>query len=260
MIGVYKLIFSSKKYYVGSSKDITRRLAEHEKNLKNKKHINRHLQNAFNKYGVYCIEIVELESIEQAIQLEQYYLNADFENLYNISKGAEGGDNLTAHPDREKIIEKMSITMRRRYENMTEEEKRAISARSSGKNNPMYGKSHTERVKSKLSEFHKGNKYASGFTVSEERRRQLSESMSARVGELNPFYGKSHTQEARKKMSEAKKGCKPANSRRVIIDDVEFDSVTEASRQLEVVPATIIHRIKSKNEKYSGYKYMECND
>ena len=45
--------------------------------------------------------------------------------------------------------------------------------------------------------------------------------------------------------------------KKVIINDVIYESVTEASRQLNVCPATIIYRIKSKSKQYLNYNYLE---
>lgn len=50
--GVYKISNSSNgKCYIGSSIDIDRRRLEHFSALLHNKHINQHLQNAYNKYG-----------------------------------------------------------------------------------------------------------------------------------------------------------------------------------------------------------------
>lgn len=43
----------------------------------------------------------------------------------------------------------------------------------------------------------------------------------------------------------------------VLIDNIEYESVSYAARQLNVCAATIIHRIKSKNKKYNEYFYKE---
>ena len=51
------------------------------------------------------------------------------------------------------------------------------------------------------------------------------------------------------------KGKKPVNMKKVKINNVVYESVTEASRQINVSPATIIYRIKSKN--YYNYEYYD---
>lgn len=95
----------------------------------------------------------------------------------------------------------------------------------SGKNHPMYGKSHSEETKLKISNS------LLGFKHTDETKKKLSIISSKRKGEKrtdktkqkmrenhvdfsgknHPFYGKKHTEESKKKMSEAKKGQIPWN-------------------------------------------------
>ena len=83
-----------------------------------------------------------------------------------------------------------------------------------GKDNPFYGKSHSEENRRKISECNKGKTVSEetrrkisegnkGKTVSEETRRKISISKS---GENNPFYGKSLSEETKRKLSEANRG------------------------------------------------------
>lgn len=84
----------------------------------------------------------------------------------------------------------------------------------------------------------------------------MSKIASARVGDKNPFYGKHHTQETKDKLSKLREGNKPPNMQKVLINDIEYESVTEASRQLNVCPSTMIFRIKSPNPKFQKYFYI----
>ena len=50
--GIYKITNNiNNKFYIGSSKNITKRFKEHKWRLKNNKHPNNKLQNSWNKYG-----------------------------------------------------------------------------------------------------------------------------------------------------------------------------------------------------------------
>lgn len=50
--GIYMIFcFGNGRHYIGSSKDIYIRIYAHINTLKNQKHINTYLQNAFDKYG-----------------------------------------------------------------------------------------------------------------------------------------------------------------------------------------------------------------
>ena len=75
---------------------------------------------------------------------------------------------------------------------------------SRGKNNGMYGKTHSEEAKRKQAEASKGENHPMyGKTRSEETRKKHSESIK---GENNGMYGKTHSEEAKRKISESKKG------------------------------------------------------
>ena len=56
--GIYKIINNiNNDFYIGSAKDLDKRKASHFYNLKTNRHINNHLQNAVNKYGIENFEI-----------------------------------------------------------------------------------------------------------------------------------------------------------------------------------------------------------
>lgn len=67
-----------------------------------------------------------------------------------------------------------------------------------GHRNGMYGKSHTDESRKKISD---KRKKSSNTNYQGERN-----GMFGRVGELNPFFGKTHSPETLEKMSKAKKG------------------------------------------------------
>jgi len=50
--GIYKITCTeNNRFYIGSAKKINKRCQRHINDLKNNKHINIHLQRAYNKYG-----------------------------------------------------------------------------------------------------------------------------------------------------------------------------------------------------------------
>jgi group I intron endonuclease len=79
--GIYKIINKTNgKYYIGSSNNIIGirgRWANHVHYLNNNKHQNRHLQRAWNKYGVDAFDFTILEKAlpESLLEIEQKYLN-----------------------------------------------------------------------------------------------------------------------------------------------------------------------------------------
>lgn len=79
------------KFYIGSAKNYKSRWAQHLTELRNNKHSNRHLQNAWNKHGEdnFRFEVVEEVDLADQFKKEQEYLNflRPFgENGYNISR------------------------------------------------------------------------------------------------------------------------------------------------------------------------------
>lgn len=111
--GVYKIINSEEgKYYVGSSTmKIIKRINHHYNMLKSNTHKNKHLQNAWNKYGEdsFIFEIVEnLEKDQCLIREQEFINNEDFCNLYNINPLASGTPNLS-----QETINKRSETFRK---------------------------------------------------------------------------------------------------------------------------------------------------
>lgn len=98
MIGIYYIenIDNGKKY-IGQSIDIFRRYATHMSQLKHNNHVNDHLQNAYNLYGVekFNLRVLEECKIDELDEQETYWIEYyGFNNLYNLTKqvGSGGGD------------------------------------------------------------------------------------------------------------------------------------------------------------------------
>jgi group I intron endonuclease len=84
------------KFYIGSAKDFENRKSQHIYQLNNNIHINKHLQNAWNKYGKSNFEFKVIEEIDydKQFEIEQKYLDElkPFgDNGYNISTDASNG-------------------------------------------------------------------------------------------------------------------------------------------------------------------------
>lgn len=120
-MGIYKILNTvNGRMYVGSSKNLYNRGSDHLCELRGNRHINKRLQNAYNKYGEdsFIFEAIEyIDNVEEQYVREQYWLDTFdcVKNGYNINPDA------IKPPD------------------------------SKGKNNPMYGKHHTEESRRKMS-------------------------------------------------------------------------------------------------------------
>lgn len=245
MIGIYmiKNLVNSKCYY-GSSKNIEKRLDRHKKQLRNKTHGNCILQKAWDKYGEdnFLFEIVEECEFEMLLETEQKYLDKDPE--YNIGIKSSGGDNLTKNPNRDKIVKKMSDSVRIRFNSMTDEEKKEKHSQPM-ENNPNWkggiSISYCEICNNKISQ---GAKRC--FKHVEYNRANLN----------NSFFGKHHSEETKNKLSEAKKGKYHGDQNKPItIDGADYSSLGIASKILKIPVVTIRWRVLSKNPKYKNYLY-----
>lgn len=81
------------KMYIGSSVNYKRRWSQHKWYLNNGNHANKHLQNAWNKYGKenFVFKVIEECKDELQFEREQYYIdryNPFSPNGYNISANA----------------------------------------------------------------------------------------------------------------------------------------------------------------------------
>lgn len=96
LCGIYCIenIINNKKY-IGMSRDIKRRWAEHKTELNNHEHVNQYLQSAWDKYGKECFKfyIVELCDENELSNKECFYIKEyktlSHEQGYNLTVGGE---------------------------------------------------------------------------------------------------------------------------------------------------------------------------
>jgi len=99
LTGVYgiKNLLNNSIYIGSASKSFGRRWWTHKKELYANRHVNRHLQNAWNKYGEHNFKFFIIEVIdgnrECILAAEQFYLDIYFgqDFCYNINPRATGG-------------------------------------------------------------------------------------------------------------------------------------------------------------------------
>lgn len=227
------------KYYIGSSKNLHVRKRTHFNYLRKNKHHNIHLQRAFNKQKESDFEFIVIEFCDNLKDREQAILDElDLQKCYNVSLSACGGDLISNHPNRDDIIKRNSKTL-----------------------NDWVASLSPSQLKKKFSyPLDKNPNWRGGKTFCKCGNRINSGSMSCskcrdRSGKNNPFYGKKHSQEVINKMKIIMLGKYNGNQERVVVVGyTEYKSVSEAARQIGVVPATVVFRIKSKHFKEYNYK------
>jgi hypothetical protein len=312
MIGIYRIrnLINEKCYY-GSSKNIEKRWKTHLNQLRNKKHINCILQSAWEKYGEnnFIFEIVEECEIQSLFDIEQKYIDSLGE--YNIGLKASGGDNISKNPNKNTIIENIKKGGKLWRDGLTDKEKKEKFSKpldknpnwkggssfvycgcgkrigyshthcnkcrpKEGKNNPFYGKKHTEEYKKKSSirmigKYNgdqntpiviDGVDYNSLGLASKILEISIA-TIRWRVLSKNPKYKNYHykgqekifysEEEQKERLSNPQKGKQTKFNRPFIIDEIEYRTLKEASEKLNIHPMTIKGRLKS--PKFDNYKY-----
>ena len=97
--GIYKIVNKiNGKYYIGSTRNLIRRMRNHKNELYTNKHYNSYLQNAWNKYGAEAfrfdiIKILITTNNKDILNEEQQYLDIAMKEknmVYNIKFIADG--------------------------------------------------------------------------------------------------------------------------------------------------------------------------
>ncbi len=160
--GIYKIVNKSDgKYYVGSSKDILGfRWPKHNRQLINNIHPNDYLQNTWNKYGKDSFDFIIIEEVpnETLLVVEQKYLDiskTESDKCYNLNWESKEG-NLSEYSK-----EKISIKSKIRYSNK--------------ENHPMFGRHHTDEVKKRIGNLHRGKLH------SDKSKQKISDSKSNKI-------------------------------------------------------------------------------
>ena len=282
------------KIYIGQAVDIERRWGEHKCELRSNHHINKHLQNAWNKYGDSNFEFTVIcecdesqlntKEIDYIAKLKTY--DPDFG--YNKTYGGEGGRH--TEETRKKISEshkglthseesKRKISEANKGRTPTEETRKKLSESSKGKilssetkekiRESLKGKPRPEETRMKISESHKGK------TLSEEHKKNLSESLKGRI---SPNKGRTFSEEHKKNLSESLKGrtLSEEHRKKLSIPIVQIDPSTnkvvnvwgsslDAEREEGFNHGAIIQCCKNKynregNNIYKGYKWKYLHE
>ena len=178
-------------------------------------------------------------------------MNNFFLELYWIDKlkpqlnigSVGGGDNLSLNPNKENICKKISNTLKLNNSLMSIEERKEKFGRSLELNPNWKNGSYLKKITCKC-----GNKKSYSAKVCDK--------CHDKTGKNNPFFGKKHSQQTKEKLSKMSIGRKPVNSLKIIIDNVIYNSATEASKILKCVPATILNRCRS--DKFNNYNFYTC--
>ncbi len=222
--GVYQILNKSNgKYYVGSSSDIKRRFIDHKKLLRNNKHDNGHLQNAWNLYGEGMFEFVIMKVLPPVksilLEEEQNQINilqaCNREMGYNILPTAYSN---LGHKHSEETKTKISQRRGDKFRVLPDDDlinlskptppiDKGVNSVIKDETNPFFGKKHNEDSKQIMREKKIGRKnhfFGSG-----------------------PMLGKILTDEHKQKISVGNTGKNNKNSKPILQYDLEMNFITE---------------------------------
>ena len=169
--GIYKIMcIATKKIYIGSSVKPYSRFSRHKLELRNNKHSNLHLQNAWNKYGKgnFVFEILENCAKELLLEKEQYYINF-LKPEFNIAKDVKDCRKNKTNDARYA----MGSSMRGKHHKA--ETIKLMSESRKGIKNPMFGKHHSEEYKKQKSKQLKNRKITWNLQLKEARNKRPSQ-------------------------------------------------------------------------------------
>lgn len=211
--GIYQLKNTvNEKTYIGQAQNILNRFNDHRRN-RNGHLLYRdcHLYRAIKKYGWQKFEISVLERVDDISLLNEreiFWIN-ELNPAYNMK---DGGDCARGWHHTEEAKRKMSETKSKQY---------------LGKNNPFYGKTHSEKTKKKIAEASKNRKH-SEETKLKMRAWYKPEMFYKRVGKFDVETGQLV--------------C-------------EYNSVKEASESVNVSQSNMSSHLGGRNKTCKGYVF-----
>jgi len=242
MKAIYRLInLTTGKSYVGQSVNVIKRRLQHFSNLKCGRHENDYLQKSYNKYGQssFIFEILEeidgltQEEVNNREKLWIEHFNS-YDEGYNLTQGGDG-------------------TQGRSF-SIEERKKRSIKMAGSG--NHFFGKKHSIETRKRLSaigSLRTGSKnHFYGKTHSEDwkEQRQLLYKRKKEAGWVSPNKGMAKPKEAVRAMKQ-----NMPQRKEIVVDGIEYASISECSRKLGLHRATI--RLRLGRQDFPNYQYKQ---
>lgn len=231
--GIYQIKINTKKY-VGSTVCFDTRLSRHLYNLSQRIHVNKKLQNAYNKYGVGSVSVEILEFTKRELKVlvsrEQYYMDI-LKPEYNILPKAHScvGNVLS-----EETKKKISEANKGRKQTKEHIEKSRIAK---------IGQKRSKEFCEYMSKIMTGRKYSEERiekTAKHHRGKILSQEIKDKI-RMN-YNGDCHV--------------KAISATNIETNEIfRYISIAEAARQLNTYSASIGRVLKNKAKQHRGYTF-----
>jgi group I intron endonuclease len=213
--GIYKIEnLINRKTYIGSTKHLNSRWLSHRKLLRQNKHVNPHLQAAWNKDGeenftFQVIEVVEDLSILNEIESKYIFHYKSNEKRHGYNLVPPRGSHVISEEWREKLRQR-----EKHFLPCSDETKKKIGDANRGKvpwnkgksfppeSHHMFGKKQSESTVAKISAT-LSSTFKKKWAEDEDYRKRTTES---RKGDRNPMSNKNRTKRMKKHMSEINSG------------------------------------------------------
>lgn len=178
------------------------------------------------------------------------------DNGYNLEPG--GTKNKTLSEETKKRISESHIG----------DKNPMYGIRLTGKKNGMYGKSHTEAAKKKISKAVSGEKNGNyGKPMSDWQKHKISQSRIGKYyGENSPMYGKHLTEEQKKKIGDSHRGAKSYHAAPVVQLDDNYNIVKiwwcikDAYDALDICRQSIPEVLNGEQQHAGGYRWLYLYD
>lgn len=216
--GVYKIInVVNNKFYIGSAVSFRKRKARHFSELRNRKHNNRHLQAAWDKYGEQAFVFVVIEEVEDRTQLldaENRWLKPHVGKDYCYNIGVDATAPMLG------MSGELSPSWGYQH---TDEAKERIGFHSRGRG-------HTPEAREKIRQYLIGKPKPAGV------RAKISATLS---GTGNPNYGKPRSDAFKAKVSKPVDAINPNGI------TTSFPSIVALREEFGLKPPTVNRAIKA---------------
>jgi len=263
---------SSKKYYGKSIKNVEKIKKRHYKKSLTS---GCYFSTAIKKYGIDNFEWKKIETYHffdknklqnKLNEREIFWIAKDKTNLkkygYNMTKGGDGGDTISNHPNKQKIIKKIikankgrkrSIEIRMKFSKIQKEIYLNLTDNERKERIKPVIESRKKRIKTmgftkkELAAQQKNKEHLIKYNKSKEGREQVSKRFK---GKKKPPFSEEH----RRNIGKASKGRK-IPGKKVIIMNIIYESLHEATRKLEIPLSTLKNRLLNKNfENWNYYR------